>query len=571
MSVDGQLAVRIAARRALESSNPRLLAWATRHWLDWLDEQRSVEHEQKPAVVAVAALSRLEDIPLQVGLIQLLASPGLSSTVVLVFPTEAMTRLAAARARREEWLGLVHMTPQADLPNVIERLPSDATLAFFPVPSVLPAAALEALCSGAGIAAGEPWSMDQGSFFLGRAGDFPGWTDGVQPLAGARLSAALAAALRVDPKALAIAAEPPFELNSEPIAKRQLQLLLSPQGSLEMPVSWDSGELLVSAVDESGESSVVIRQRRELLGAEQSLKIRMPARFLTVEPRQVRIELRVATEAQAVRNLRFHVPPSRLQPWMVSAFLNRGGGGNPVIRAFASGLGCRIAYAEDEPLELQDIPVVWGVLRQSDRILAQAKAQGLYYFYIDHAYFNRGHGKAYRITRNGYEAGPVRGCPMDRAADLGVDLLPWRKSGREIIVCPPTDYFMAAHGCTDWLESTLDKLSRLTDRPVIVRVKPQPGETALPLEEALQGAHALVTHSSNVAIEAACLGTPVFVDPASAAAPVGLTDLGQIESPVYPDREPWLSHLAYNQFTFEEIGDGRAWRMLMELEERDLV
>jgi hypothetical protein len=102
-------------------------------------------------------------------------------------------------------------------------------------------------------------------------------------------------------------------------------------------------------------------------------------------------------------------------------------------------------------------------------------------------------------------------------------------------------------------------------------VKPQPGETALPLEEALQGAHALVTHSSNVAIEAACLGTPVFVDPASAAAPVGLTDLGQIESPVYPDREPWLSHLAYNQFTFEEIGDGRAWRMLMELEERDLV
>ena len=84
-------------------------------------------------------------------------------------------------------------------------------------------------------------------------------------------------------------------------------------------------------------------------------------------------------------------------------------------------------------------------------------------------------------------------------------------------------------------------------------------------------AHALVTHSSNVAIEAACLGTPVFVAPTSAAAPVGRVDLADIEMPIYPDREPWLAHLAYNQFSFEEIRSGEAWRMLLELEERDFV
>jgi hypothetical protein len=256
---------------------------------------------------------------------------------------------------------------------------------------------------------------------------------------------------------------------------------------------------------------------------------------------------------------------------MISAFLNRGGGGNPVVRAFANGVGCRLAYAEDEPEELQDIPVVWGVLRQSDRILAQAKRQGLYFFYIDHAYFNRGHGKTYRITRNAYEAGPVRECSGDRLSELDVDVRPWRKAGREIIVCPPTDYFMQAHGCPDWLDETLSGLRRLTDRPITVRMKPQPGEQAVPLPEALKKAHALVTHSSNVAIEAACLGTPVFVDGASAAAPVGLTDLSQIESPAYPDRDPWLAHLAYNQFSFEEIGDGRAWTMLLDLEERPYV
>jgi hypothetical protein len=324
-------------------------------------------------------------------------------------------------------------------------------------------------------------------------------------------------------------------------------------------------------MESSSENSVVVRQRRELLGGDSPFTIRMPASFLTEEPRGIRIELRDEEGASTARNLQFHVPPSRLEPWMVSAFLNRGGGGNPVIRAFARGIGCRIAYAEEEPSVLHDIPVVWGVLRQSDRILAQAKAQGLYSFYIDHAYFNRGHGKAYRITRNGYEAGPIRACPDDRARDLGVALVPWRKSGHEIIVCPPTEYFMQAHGCADWLESTLAKLRGVTDRPLIVRSKPQPGEAAVPLEQALASAHALVTHSSNVAIEAACLGTPVFVDAASAAAPVGLTDLNEIESPIYPDRDAWLSHLAYNQFSIGEIGDGRAWRMLLELEEREFV
>jgi hypothetical protein len=256
---------------------------------------------------------------------------------------------------------------------------------------------------------------------------------------------------------------------------------------------------------------------------------------------------------------------------MISCFLNRGGGGNPVVRAFANAIGARLAYAEDEPPVLQDISVVWGVLRDSDRILAQAKAQSLYWFYIDHAYFDRGHRRSYRITRNRYEAGAIRRCPSDRIAELGIDTRPWRKGGREIIVCPPTDYFMQAHGSSDWLETTLATLKSVTDRPVIVREKPKEGETAVPLPTALETAHALVTHSSNVAIEAVCLGTPVFVALTSAAAPVGLTDLSKIEEPVYPDRDEWLSHLAYNQYSFEEIADGRAWKMLLELEERELA
>ena len=192
MSPDRQLAALIAARHVLESSNPKLLAWTTKHWQRWLDAQRSTELEQKPQLVAVAALSRLKDISLHAGLMQLLANPGLSCTVVLAFPTEAMARLAAARARRDEWSALVHMTWQADLARVLGGLSSNATLVFFPLPAALSPRAIQSLRSGLGpIEPREPRQLSDCSCFLGEACDFPKWIEAVEPFDDSRFAAAV--------------------------------------------------------------------------------------------------------------------------------------------------------------------------------------------------------------------------------------------------------------------------------------------------------------------------------------------------------------------------------------------
>ena len=298
------------------------------------------------------------------------------------------------------------------------------------------------------------------------------------------------------------------------------------------------------------------------------LRVRPPLEAVGKAARHASIELTATDGTVSVHSATRATAPGDIIPSMLTAYLNRGGGGNPVINAFAAGTGCRLAYAEDAVLPQPGVPVVWGVLRGSKDIIDDADRNGRYFYYIDHAYFGRGHMRNYRITRNGFEAGAIRQCPHDRIAELGVDLAPWRRGGREILCCPPPDYFMAEHGCQDWLEETLQTLRAVTDRPVVVRTNPAPGETAVPLQEALKTAHALVTHSSNVAIEAAVLGTPVFVAPTSAAAPVGRTDLTAIEEPVFAEREPWLAHLAYNQFSLEEIRSGKAWRLLMALEGR---
>jgi hypothetical protein len=104
---------------------------------------------------------------------------------------------------------------------------------------------------------------------------------------------------------------------------------------------------------------------------------------------------------------------------------------------------------------------------------------------------------------------------------------------------------------------TASRLRQITKRPVVVRDK----ESKVPLDRELEGSHALLTHGSIAAVEAAVLGYPVFSDSSSTAALVGETDLDRIEQPVRPPRERWLHSLAYSQYTERELCDGTLWKL----------
>ena len=91
------------------------------------------------------------------------------------------------------------------------------------------------------------------------------------------------------------------------------------------------------------------------------------------------------------------------------------------------------------------------------------------------------------------------------------------------------------------------------------------------MEHALGDVHALVTFNSIAGTEAILAGTPVFVlAPCNAALPVSNTDLSQIETPWFPDRDQileWAYHLAYAQFHIDEFKNGAAERILKQTEE----
>jgi hypothetical protein len=214
-----------------------------------------------------------------------------------------------------------------------------------------------------------------------------------------------------------------------------------------------------------------------------------------------------------------------------------------------------------------DITPIIGCQPESTPLIAKWRATGRRWIYWDRGYARRvfatwlprgESGGYYRWHTNSYQMQAIRPVPSDRWDALRTPVAPWRERGRHIVIAAPTATYAAFHRLDGWTDRTLDTLSRLTDRQIVIRGK----ETARPLQSDLEGAHALVAHGSIAAVEAVILGCPVFVDPSSAAALVGLTDLKKIERPIYPDRQPWLNALGYSQWNERELVDGTLWSLL---------
>ena len=208
------------------------------------------------------------------------------------------------------------------------------------------------------------------------------------------------------------------------------------------------------------------------------------------------------------------------------------------------------------------------------------------FWFVDTGYFgNRPgaknpHGWKYwhRIVPDDLQHGRVLPRPADRWSAMGIDIQPWRRSGRSILIAAP-DEKPGIFYDTDpeaWLAQTLETLRQHTDRPIVVRqrnpnIRQRTRDPSTSFATALeQDIWAVVTFNSNAATEAILAGIPAFVSAPNAARPVAGTDLAQIESPNYADSDlvhQWACHLAYGQFHVDEMRDGRAQRLLDQTRE----
>lgn len=213
--------------------------------------------------------------------------------------------------------------------------------------------------------------------------------------------------------------------------------------------------------------------------------------------------------------------------------------------------------------------IVYGILRGTGSILRDCEERGEDYIYCDHSYFrqtrqvlsqmpgrvtlSKGH---FRLVPNDRYYRDLGDMPSDRWERLGIEIKPWRKDGKHVVVVPVSKWVAMYNGFDPqtWLRDTMAELKKHTRRQIIV--KPKDSDT--PIEDVLENAWALVTMESNAAIDALTAGIPVFAGVSAASYPLANDDLADIEHPHMPDREQHFANLAYQQWTVREIMAGEA-------------
>lgn len=164
--------------------------------------------------------------------------------------------------------------------------------------------------------------------------------------------------------------------------------------------------------------------------------------------------------------------------------------------------------------------------------------------------------------------------PATRWREAGLNVKPWRTSGRHVLLAGLSAKAAASYGFgpQEWEYAIIGQIRRYTARPIVYRPKPSwtnapaiPGTRFSPAGEALAAVladcWAVVTHHSNVQIDAMLAGVPFF---AEHGAGIGLRfPLDMIDAPPpyrAGDREAVLNDLAWCQWTLAEIAAGECFR-----------
>lgn len=209
-----------------------------------------------------------------------------------------------------------------------------------------------------------------------------------------------------------------------------------------------------------------------------------------------------------------------------------------------------------------DVVVMWNRYSGNDEIGSRFEAAGASVLVAENGYLplRDEHGRQhYAISRGQHHHGDVsRPVSVPYAA-------PWRKSGEHILICAQRGFGSSVMQCAGWAERIAVEMRGMTKRPIRLRAHPGNQPPAVPLEQDLEGCHAVVVWSSNAGIAALLAGVPVFYAAPrwiaeAAALPLQGADL---EAPFLGDRTAGLLNAAANSWSVAEIERGEPFRHLL--------
>ena len=105
--------------------------------------------------------------------------------------------------------------------------------------------------------------------------------------------------------------------------------------------------------------------------------------------------------------------------------------------------------------------VVFGVLRGTHLVYRWAEKNKIDFYYIDRPYWGETRNMPYyvKIVKNNHLKNWFEERPSDRfEKSFPWPIKPWKKDGKNIVVCPPSNAMKEFFGVHDWLDNTMKTL-----------------------------------------------------------------------------------------------------------------
>ena len=236
-----------------------------------------------------------------------------------------------------------------------------------------------------------------------------------------------------------------------------------------------------------------------------------------------------------------------------------------ITNHFAKGCNGKKIKIEDYIFNKNDLIASYGILRGTGEIFK--KSQNFYY--IDHGYigaskrsFSQGSTVIedfdgyFRVVHNDYFGFKNLNFDSKRLEKLNLEFKQQRTNGEYIILSEPSKHITSFFNLNNWVEETIKKIKKHTDRKIFLHNKSSP----IPLDLLLERAWAFVSFQSTAGFKSMLKGVPAHFTYKSLEY---LNPLEKIESGNI-NHDIFLS-LSYNQWSLKEFSSGEAWEYISKI------
>ena len=189
------------------------------------------------------------------------------------------------------------------------------------------------------------------------------------------------------------------------------------------------------------------------------------------------------------------------------------------------------------------------------------------FWFIDSGYTNflETTKRWHRLTHNHIHVDGNFEAPVDRLSIFKTFPQQWRTGGDTILVIEPGPFAAGIFhvDIEQWKADVETELRKYTDKKIVFREK-VPKKTRPKLYDYLRSEdiYCVVSINSNAATEAVWAGVPIITLGTHITNPIARSRLCDINNLQRPHLANWLCMLSYSQFTFEELADGTAVKLV---------